>query len=434
MINKKEYFKNLIFSNITFIAQMLMLIIITPIMIKTLGQEQYGIYVILFTIIGYFSLGNFGFPQTLLREIIEALHHKMYEKINSVISSVFTYYSLFISVAVVLVFMIFFLDSFNLMQYIVEDTKYRELFQSAIIIVVGIFALNMINEIFQYIIMADNKIYVVKLIKFFEIILQLALTYIVLLKSPTLQNVILVMLFTALFSLIAMYIYSKRYVIYTISYKFSNFQIFKEMLPSSFWYFVGAISVMLIFQSDVMVISSFIGIEHVAIYATMYKFNDAFRQVLSQICGSIFPTIAKLKSENRYEDLKKLYFKFLAVMVGLSFFTGAILYWIGFDIYSWWIGNEAFNNKELFVHFIVFTMLFVIDSPSSTFIGAMGIHRNTIIVAIVQGLLNLFLSIYLIKEYGLIGVILGSIIALLVTNFWFNNYYLLMKLNKKGSK
>lgn len=411
-----------------FIAHILMLAIITPIMIRTLGQGQYGVYVIIFTVIGYFSLGNLGFPQTLLREIIDALHGKIYDRVNAVISSVFTYYLLFISVVALMVFILFFLDIFNLMHYIVDDLKYREIFQNLIMIVVLIFALNMINQIFQFIVMADNKIYIVKIIKFVEIIFQLIITYIVLFYSPSLKNVILVMLATALFSLGAMYIYSKRYVQYKISYQDSNINTFKELLPSSFWYFIGAIGVMLIFQSDVMVITSFIGIEYVALYVTMYKFNDAFRQVLSQICGSIFPTVAKLKSENRYKDLKRLYLKFLVIMVGLSLFTGGMLYWIGFDLYSWWIGNQVINDKELFIYFIIFSMLFIVDSPSSTFIGAMGIHKNATIVGLIQGILNLGLSIYLAKIYGVQGVIMGSIIAFLITNFWFNIYYMIKQL------
>ncbi len=85
---------------------------------------------------------------------------------------------------------------------------------------------------------------------------------------------------------------------------------------------------------------------------------------------------------------------------------------------------------ELFKLFSVFIMMIVFDNVSAVFLSALRFNKLQTIVAIGQGILGLMLGYILFHYYGIAGIAIGSIIALLVTNFLFNPLYLVKQMNR----
>jgi O-antigen/teichoic acid export membrane protein len=77
-------------------------------------------------------------------------------------------------------------------------------------------------------------------------------------------------------------------------------------------------------------------------------------------------------------------------------------------------------------------MLILFDNVSALFLSALKLNRMSTIVSIVQGILVLVLTTLTIGEYGLIGVVLSSILALCMTSLLFNPIYLVRRLKSTG--
>jgi O-antigen/teichoic acid export membrane protein len=67
----------------------------------------------------------------------------------------------------------------------------------------------------------------------------------------------------------------------------------------------------------------------------------------------------------------------------------------------------------------------------TVFLSALKLNKWPSIIATVQGVLGLLISYILLPKYGITGAIIASLISFVLTNCWFNPYYLIRSLNQK---
>ena len=70
-------------------------ILFTPYMISSLGPTEYGLYQLLYSVIGYVALLDFGLGGTLTRFILKYRSENNHEKVNAVITMCVKIYSIF---------------------------------------------------------------------------------------------------------------------------------------------------------------------------------------------------------------------------------------------------------------------------------------------------------------------------------------------------
>lgn len=109
-----------------------------------------------------------------------------------------------------------------------------------------------------------------------------------------------------------------------------------------------------------------------------------------------------------------------------------VLFTLGEDIFSFWTKGHFIFDSRLFYFFLLYIILILIDNVSALFLSALKLNRLTTIVSIIQGLLVLVLTTLTVGQYGLIGVVLSSILALCMTSLFFNPIYLVRKLKSIG--
>jgi len=433
---RKVYFKNLSSSYLPYFAQIIITVFITPMLINTFGQERYGVYVLLNTFIAYFTLSNIGLPQTLIREIIHAKEEENYTKINQMISSTFFYYLIAIAGVFLVNILFFYVDIFNLNTKILssENIFLIQSFSLGILLVSILFGIRLITEIFDAIIKATNKIYITQIARLINVILLGISTFLALKIYGSIESVLIGNAIASFFVLFILVVQSKKLIDFTIDLKLISFQVFKEMLPSSFWYFMSGISVLLIFQTDNIVISSIIGLSSVSIYFLMFKFSDIFRQILSNIVNVMFSDVSRLYAKKEYDLIVKKHNQLLGYTIILTLIASLLLYFIGYKLFQLWIGVENSGTIELFLFFIIYMALFSINQVSGLFLGAMNKHKNGVIVGFIQAGLNLAFSISLLYIFQDVKwVIISTILSLVVTNLWYSPYYFYKEMKIENS-
>ena len=95
MSRTKSAFLGSISSHVFMILNMLISIVVTPLILKFLDNEEYGFYVILFQIIGYLSILDLGLGGALTRSLASNRGEDETSKlaINKIISTSFFTYS-----------------------------------------------------------------------------------------------------------------------------------------------------------------------------------------------------------------------------------------------------------------------------------------------------------------------------------------------------
>lgn len=105
----------------------------------------------------------------------------------------------------------------------------------------------------------------------------------------------------------------------------------------------------------------------------------------------------------------------------------ACLFLLFQDLINVWLGNHfLLNNLTLFAIICNF-YLGVILLPIWIYREATGLYQQTKYVMVVTAIINLALSIIMAKFYGIAGVLFASVIARLLTYFWYEPVLLFKK-------
>lgn len=422
---KKIYQKNIISSYLQILIAILLPLLLTPVLIKTLGQDEFGLWILLTSITMYFNLSSFGFTTTLLKNASSNINDtKSLSKDVSVVFFTFIAFS-FIS------FFIFLGIYYNINTLFKIDDLLLEKAKMTFIIIYCIFIVNFFTSIFSTILFASGKLYINNILIILKSLLIAVGTFIIVYNKFSIFEISLwTMLISTLFFIVT-YINANKSSVYVIKYNLFDYTDFKKMLFPSVHYFIISIAVVIIFYSDNIIISSFIGLSAVAVYSVAYKLLEAVQKVIFKIVDIILPDIAVLYTTKQYNTLLKLHNKMLMLSILISLPIYIFLFFYGEEILTLWVGKENVIQKDILIIFIIFSFVHTWVHVSAVFITAMGIHKETSYMALLEAILNILFSIYLLKQYGLLGVALGTLIAHLLTNGWFVNWWFYYKMKKK---
>ena len=196
--------------------------------------------------------------------------------------------------------------------------------------------------------------------------------------------------------------------------------------------FLNTIGGYMVYSTDNILISSFIGLTIVGLYSNYTLIVNQVKALANPLMTGVKDSVGNLvsseSSEKQYEVFKML---FLVNFIVVSFIS-IILFCLLNPFITWWLGKQY-----LFATWIVAIMcanLYVdmIRSSAFTFKMVSGIFVQDRYVAFVTGIVNLVISLLLVKIMGLAGILLGTTIALLATNSW-NWPRLIYKYNFKKS-
>lgn len=424
---KTKYFSHLYSSYFLTIIQITIPILLTPYMITKLGGEYYGLWILLNSVIGYFNLSNLGLGTTLLKELSQTENTTI---INKYITSTLGLFFL-ISIVVSFIFLILVIN-FDRLFLVSKDMM--ETASIAFCILYLIFIINLIFSVFKTLLFAKGMLHVQNFIGVLQSIMTAILTFLVLYKGYLLIEIVLVnLVMTIVFSCIFVFFTIKN-IDFTISYKYFDITILKSMVLPSTHYFLISIAGIVVFNSDNLIISSFIGLSAVAIYSIGYKLVSIAQNFLFHIVDILLPNIASLYADNKYDEILDLHNKVLFYSIVLAVPGYTILYFFGTNIIEIWVGKEFTLEANILKVFVIFAFIHTWVHVSAIFVAAIGIHKETSYMAILEAVLNILLSLVLLKYYGLFGVALGTLLAHLLTNAWFVTWWFYKNVNKKLDK
>lgn len=424
---KKNYFYHLSSSYFLLVTQIVIPILLTPYMITKLGSEYYGLWVLLNSIIGYFSLSNFGFGTTLLKEISKSTDSIMISKYVTTTLGFF-----FLISFVVLI--VFFIIIFNIDGLFLISNEMMSAARITFAIIYLIFVVNFFFSVFNTLLFAKGMLHFQNLIGVIQSIVTAILIFLVLYKGYSIVEIALVNLFMVIISSLAILFFSIKHIDFSITYKYFDMNILKNMVSPSAHYFLISIAVIVVFYSDNLIISSFIGLSAVAVYSIGYKLVDIAQKLLFKIVDILLPNISSLYGKGEYDKVLSLHNKVLFYSMLLAIPGYTILYFFGTYIIELWVGKEFTLDHNIFKVFVFFAFIHTWVHVSAIFVAAMGIHKRTSYMAIIEAVLNIVLSLILLQNYDLLGVALGTLFAHILTNGWFVSWWFYKNINRKLGK
>ncbi len=177
-------------------------------------------------------------------------------------------------------------------------------------------------------------------------------------------------------------------------------------------------------NTDNLLISSFVGVISVGIYSNYFLLIGSVRQVLDQVFAGITASVGNLGATEDKSRVQRVF--------EIAFFIGQWMYGFAaiclYELLNPFI-EASFGEKYLFPASIVLVLCinFFINGTRKavlTFRDSLGLFWYDRYKAVVEALLNIIISIILVRRLGTLGVFIGTFISTAATSVWVEPYVL----------
>lgn len=187
--------------------------------------------------------------------------------------------------------------------------------------------------------------------------------------------------------------------------------------------FIQNIGTYFIFGIESILISTFISIVAVGLYANYKMLIDIGRTFINQVFGSMYHSVGNLVAKENSDAVYRIYKVTMLLNFWLYSLFAIGLFILTEPFITVWIGSKyLMESSILFVLVIVFFERGMRNSIT-TVKSTAGIFYEDRFVPLFQASINLGISLVLVHFIGLVGIFLGGLISALAVPFWTTPYF-----------
>jgi O-antigen/teichoic acid export membrane protein len=417
-INKKLYIsnersinaiKNIIASfgikGVSIVVQLLLV----PMTIHYVNPTQYGIWLTLSSIIGWFSFFDIGFGNGLRNRFAEAKATGDYEKAKAYVSTTYICIGVIFSIVWILFFCVnFFIDWTKILNAPVQMAKELSI---VAFIVISFFCLQMLLKLVNTVLIADQK---PAKSAFFDTLGQvLALAIIFILTKTTQGSLTYLALALGISPIMVMLIsslwfYRNEYKPYQPSVGLFDKSIVRDILNLGSKFFLIQIAAIVFYQTTNIIIANVTGPEDVTIYNIAYKYFGIGTMIFGIILAPFWSAYTEAFSNKDYTWMKNTYKKLLHTALILSVLIIVLLLLSSF-VYNIWIGEAVTVPFAISLMVAVYVITNFYSGLNSNIINGLGKIKLQLILSNITMFINIPLAVILGKKFGIAGVIFPSV-------------------------
>ena len=423
---KKQIANGIILSFISQIISIIVGLTYTPLMIRILGQDEYGLYQLAQSIVNYLNLMNLGFNGAYIRYYSIARTKNNKTEIDN-INGMFMKTFLIISFLCLIVGFVL-TANVSIIGSQVTESQYATARILMVIMVINL-AISFPNSLYTAFMAANERFVFQRVVNILSNIL------IPLLNIPLLYiglgsvGVVSVTLFLSILRLFINVFYCKTKLNYKNNLRYFDKTIFADLFKFTFFIFLSDMVDQLNSNVDKLLLGGLMGTAAVAVYSVSYNLNH-YRVILSWIIPELYvPKINRLVIEEKNKEGTSLLFtkvgrfnNYLMILV----ITGFAL--VGKEFVELWVGHEYYLSYYCTLILMISGYIAAVQTLGVNVQNAMNMHRVRSIIYFVIACANVVLSIFLIKSFGVIGTCIGTCLANVVGTGIFMNYYYKVKL------
>jgi len=401
----KNTYYHLISQAVAFLSPL----VLTPIIISKIGNEDFGIYVLVLGFIGSFGLLDMGISSSFIKFISEHYNKGEKESLREVINTGFLFY-FFFSLVIGITAYIF---SEKIISLINIPQQKMNLAFTAFNIALIIFFLSTAFSIFNSVIIALQKMYIGAIASSIVTGVQIIVVLILMLSGFGLISLLIVNLSVCVVSIIITLIIAKKILPeIQITPDFFSRNRFRKMGVFGIQMQISRLASFAAEKYDEFLLGIFTNLTNVTFYNVGNKISSYGRIISLQVAAPIAPASAELSAKGETDKLKQLYIdctKYLNVIsipifvYMLVFADKIILAWLG--------GGYEISAVILRILAAGYLINFIMSAPGNAIIPNTGKPKYQMFEGLIGLSINLLLSYILVKQYGILGAAIGNLVS-----------------------
>ncbi len=196
----------------------------------------------------------------------------------------------------------------------------------------------------------------------------------------------------------------------------------RELFSYGLLFALDNLIVLLVFKTDDIVIGAVSSAATLAAYAVAGQVSRALTNTVGRIPGTLFPAFSALAAKNDKESLRLVFCRTIDACFAASTAIAVTLAAFGGILIRSWLGITPEALPEVVIYcFAAFAICHAPVSAGSKYLAAAGLMKRVAAMTIVEGFANLGLTLILVRVVGLPGVILATVIVQATTTSWYNS-------------
>ena len=411
--------KNILVSVIVRLFTILVSLAIIPLTISYLDPTRYGIWMTISTMIVCLSYFDMGLANGFRNRYAEAKAKNDLQLARQYVSTTYFLISLIMGGVAIIISLV--APLINWAELLNIDSSYNDELHKVVVILVMVFCVNLIVNIFTKLLIADQLPAGASIITFVGQLF--SLVAIVLLKQLAEGSLILLAFFFSsvppLLTLIVSMImfHTKRYRDVRPSWSHINLKLGKSIIGIGIKFFVIQIMLVVIVQLINLIISRNVGPIAVTQYNVAYKYFSILLMLAGLIMAPFWSAYTDAYSRKDYCWMRSTITKidrYAILMVVL-----AVLFIFCSDLFfRLWVGSEVEIPINISVAIAVFCLLQTTGFVYMNVVNGLGKVQIQMCIFISFGLIAFPAMSYLCRNYGIVGVVVvPSLTYLLQTIF-----------------
>ena len=396
--------------------------VVRTVFIHTLGKSYLGIGGLFSNILSMLSLTEFGVGAAIIFKLYEPIAHDDHRRINTLMHFYRQVYRL-IGLAVTLIG----LCLIPFLPLLIKDyAKLQTLHINAVLV----FCLYLLKSASSYlffayrsaIIKANQKEYLINVVGYFFTIGAGILQIICLKLFANFILYVLIGMLQVIGQNIVCAILSEKMYPFTREKEVDKLDraeirdIFKDCAALFLYKLNGVV----LKATDNIVLSVFLGLEMVGMYSNYYVFYTTINTLFAKIYNSVSHSLGNLHTEKDKEHEYEIFKSVMLVTAILGGCAYAGIASIADEFVDTWIGSDWLLAQpfSILMGIELFTLCFRV--ALSKYRTTMGLFQQAKFRPVAGMVINLVVSITLVKYWGICGVLAGTIAADWLTMMWFD--------------
>lgn len=421
MVNQLKMGAILSYLNIGF--NLIIGLVYTPIMIRLLGQSEYGLYSLIGALVGYLSILDMGLGNAIVKYTAQnrAIGNKQHE---FQLNGMFLILYFFIGILTVIAGSILY---YNLDNMFAHSLSVEELYRARIMTILLIlnFAVSFPLGVFSSIIQAYERFVFLRTCNLLRTILIPIIILPLLYHGFGSVMMVIITTIMNISCLLANVYYCFKYLQTKFHFKKIDHILLREIGGYSFFIFLNIIMDKLYWSTGQFILGMVSGTNAVAIYSVAVQIIIIYSSFSTVMSSVMLPKITMMVVKGVSTD------ELTQIMIRTGRLQYIIIAYIlcmfiisGKSFLLFWIGKEYVEAYYIIVLLMCSALISLIQTVGISILQAKNMNAFRTITYVVTSIINIFICIPLAKEYGGLGYAIGTSFAILIsTGLIINLYY-----------
>jgi O-antigen/teichoic acid export membrane protein len=397
---------------------------LSPFVLHHLGDDAFGLWILIFSLTGYYGIFDFGIRSSLIRYVSKFQATGDKEHLARLINtSLFVYTCLGLILMVPTVLGSFYVDRFfHIPTAFLHDAKIL-FFMVGTCIAVG-FPLGMSGGILEGL----QRFYLLNSTNIVGTLIRAALIIYFLHRGFGLLTVAFITMSMPLVMSAIRGAIAQRLVTIPYGWRYVDRESFKQVANYGSVTFMIIVAARLRFKSDAVIIGTFLSAAAITRFSIGSRLVDYAGETVSSVAQIFTPMSSQFHATGDYDGLRKIFISGNRACAFIMFPIAVALIVMGKSVIEAWVGPRYISSYIILLIALIPATLYNAQTTSNRILFGMSMHKALATVVLIEGVSNIILSVALVRPLGIIGDTIGTAIPLFCTAVFFLPRHLCRKL------